>query len=432
MAQRAQTIFGELTVRTLTTIAFVFFTLALCAGGALAGEEYEGDAEAGAQLERQAVRQFQEHQYAEAARLFERAWDAYQHPRYQYNIGQCYRRAGRWDEAIAAYNRRLELQPAPLSSIYAHIGYCQLQARRRDEANEAFRRYLELEPQGDMAAQVRRALEIGRWPEEERRPPEAVQAAREIHARAEQLCRDGEFLQAAEAYMEGYQQHGQIHELLLDAGICYMWATRTQQAIEALNRYIETPGFDTAAIAHLAECRITEGDLPAARDTYQRYLDQDPDGQFARQARHVIRFVNNLDPMPTRANVAQAKEHIARAFQHVEAGRYPQAQREFEASYEIVPAPTVSFNIGLCHYYRRQYDEALTWLLRYMERWGDEGEEASVHIDIARCLVELNRDEEAMQHIHAYRQRADAAELPREQYFRDQATELENRCKEDD
>jgi tetratricopeptide (TPR) repeat protein len=406
--------------------------LALVLSAGAAASEFEGDEEAGTRLERQAVRQFQEHQYAAAARLFEQAWDAYQHPRYRFNAGQCYRRAERWDEAIAAYNRRLELEPAPPNYIHAHIGYCHLRARRRQQANEALRRYLELEPEGDMAPQVRRALETGQWPEEERRPPDAVQAARGIHERAEQLCRDGEFLQAAEAYMEGHQQHSQIHELLLDAGICYMWANRTEQAIEALTQYLETPGADPAAIAHLGECRITEGNLPAARDTYQRYLDQDPDGQFARQARHVIRFVNDLDPMPTRANVAQAKEHIARAFEHVEAERYRQAQREFEAAYEIIPVPSASYNIAQCLSCRRQYDEALTRFLQYVQRWGDEGEEASAHIDIARCLVELNRDEEAMQHIHVYRQRADAAELPREQFFRDQATEIENQCKEDD
>lgn len=398
---------------------------------AVAGEEYPGDSEQGTQLERQAVAQFQEHQYVAAARLFEQAWQAYQHPRYQYNVGQCYRHAQRWDEAVAAYDRRLDLEPAPSNYIYAHVGYCHLQARRREEADQAFRRYLELEPNGDVAVQVRHALETGHWPEEERRPPEAVQAAREIHDRARQLSDAGEFQQAAEAYMEGYGQHTQIHELLLDSGICYMWARRTEQAIEALTQYLETPGADTAAIAHLAECHIAEGDLPAARNVYQRYLDQDPNGQFAQEARQVVRFISRLNPMPTRANLAEAKEHIARANEHALAGRYNQAQREYEAAYEIVPVPSARYNIGLCHSHRRQYDEALTLFLQYIEQAGDEGANASVHVDVAQCLAELNRDEDAMHHIRAYRARADAAELPREQYFRDQATAVEEQCKDD-
>ena len=394
---------------------------------------YAGNREEGAQLERQAVSAFQEHQYAEAARLFEQAWQAYQHPRYQFNIGQCYRHAQSWPQAVEAYQRRLDLEPAPPNYIYAHLGYCLLQAGQREEANAALRRYLELEPEGDLAEQVQQAVDTGRWPADAgRRPPEAVEAARAVHDRAQQLADQGQFQQAAEAFMEGYRQHNQIHELLLNAGLCSMWAGRTAQAVEAFTQYLETPGADMAALAHLAECRLTEGDLPAARETYQRYLQRDPDGQFARQARQVILFIERLDPMPTRANVAEAKEHIARANDHALAGRYRQAQREYEAAYEIIPVSTVRYNIGLCHYHRGQHEEALTLFLQYIEQEGDEGREASVHVDAARCLADLNRNEEAMQHIRAYRARADAAELPREQYFRDQATQVENQCKEDD
>ena len=424
-------------MRALTTIAFALFTLASLIGSARAGEpsggseQYEGDAEAGRALERQGVAAFQEHQYAEAARLFEQAWDVYQHPRYQYNVGQCYRHARRWAEAVAAYRRRLELEPPPRNYINAHIGYCLLQLRNREEANEAFRRYLELDPDGDVAPQVRQAIETGSWPEGEgRRAPEIVQQSRQVHERARQLSDAGEFEQAAEAYMEGYRQFSQVHELLLNAGLCYMWARRTEQAIETFTQYLQTPGADTAAIAHLAECRLAEGDLPGGRDTYQRYLQQDPDGEFAQEARQVIRFISRLDPMPTRANLAEAKEHIARGNEHVHAGRYRRAQREYEAAYEIIPLASARYNIGLCHFRRRQYDEALTYLLRYMEERGDEGNYASVHVDVAACFANLNRDEEAMQHIRAYRARADAAELPREQYYRDWATEIEEQTKD--
>jgi tetratricopeptide (TPR) repeat protein len=409
---------------------------AMAWGGEESGEAeptYPGNREEGTTLERQAVAQFQEHQYAAAARLFEQAWTAYQHPRYQFNIGQCYRHAQQWPQAVAAYRRRLELDPAPPNYIHAHLGYCLLQARQREEANAALRRYLELEPEGDLAEQVQRAIDSGRWPADaDRRPPEAVEAARAVHDRAQQLADQGQFQQAAEAFMEGYRQHGQIHELLLNAGLCYMWAHRNEQAIEALTQYIETPGADMGAIAHLAECRLADGDLPAARDLYRRYLQRDPDGEFVQQARRVIRFIDHLDPIPTRANMLEAKAHTERAEAHVTAGRYAQAQREFEAAYAIIPAPTTRFNIALCHYCARRYEQALTMLLQYMEEMGDEGREASVHIDIARCLADMNRDEEAMQHINAYRARADAAELPREQYFREQATAIENQCKEDD
>ncbi len=422
------------------TWGLVLAAITLCAGRAVAldteeegaaAATYPGNAEEGTQLERQAVQQFQEHQYAEAARLFERAWETYQHPRYQYNIGQCYRHAQRWDDAVAAYQRRLEIEPAPRNYIYAHIGSCHLQARRRQEANQAFRRYIELEPNGDMAPQVRQALEAGSWPEEERRSPEIVQQARQVHDRARQLSDAGEFEQAAEAYLEGYRQFSQVHELLLNAGLCYTWARRNEQAIEAFTQYLQTPGADPAAIAHLAECHMAEGDLPVARDTYQRYLQQDPDGELAQQARQVIRFISRLNPMPTRANLEEAKEHITRANEHAEAGRYRRAQRELEAAYEIIPVPSVRYNIGACYFSRGEYEEALPYFLQYIQQVGDEGVYASTHVDAAACLAELNRNEEAMEHIRAYRARADAAELPREQYHRDRATAIENQCKED-
>jgi tetratricopeptide (TPR) repeat protein len=422
------------------TWCLLLVAMALCVGQATAldteQEEaapatYPGNAEEGVRLEREAVRQFQEHQYVEAARLFVRAWDAYQHPRYQYNVGQCYRHAERWDQAIAAYERRLELQPAPLNYIYAHIGYCHLQAHRHDEANRAFRRYLELEPEGDVATQVRQALEAGAWPDE-RRSPEIVQQARQVHDRARQLTDEDEFEQAAEVYLEGYQQFSQVHELLLNAGLCYMWARNNERAIEVFGQYLQTPGADTAAIAHLAECHMAQGDLPLARDTYQRYLQRDPDGEMAQQARQVIRFISRLDPMPTRADLEEAKQHVTRGNEHMRAGRYRRAQREYQAAYDIIPASSMHFNIGACLFHRGEYDEAVTYFLQYIERVGDEGSYASAHVNAAACLANLNRDEDAMQHIRAYRARADAAELPREQHYRDWATAIENQCKEDD
>ncbi|MBN1918322.1 MAG: tetratricopeptide repeat protein [Verrucomicrobia bacterium] len=420
---------------TAAVLAVVF----CLAGMAWCGEEtggseptYPGNLEEGTALERQAVGAFQEHQYAEAARLFEQAWEAYQHPRYQFNIGQCYRHAQQWANAVEAYQRRLDLEPAPPSYIYAHLGRCLLEARQREEANAALRRYLELEPEGDMATQVQQALDTGIWPEDtDRRPPEAVQAARAVHDRAQQLADQGEFEEAAEAFMEGYRQHNQIHELLLNAGLCYLWANRLEQGIEALTQYIETPGADMGALAHLAEARMDEGDLPAARDLYQRYLQRDPDGQFVQQARRVIRFIDHLDPVPTRANIADAKEHVQRAHTHAQARRYRQALQEYETAFAVIPSPTTRYNIGVCHHRMGQPEEALAMFLQYIEQMGDEGSDASVHLNAAQCLADLGRNDDAMEHINAYRRRADAAELPQEQRERDWATEIEEQCKND-
>lgn len=393
---------------------------------------YPGNQEEGTQLERRAVRAFQERRYAEAARLFGQAWEAYQHPRYQYNLGQCSRHAERWLQAVAAYRRRLELQPPPLNFIHAHIGYCLLRAGRREEANQALRRYLELEPSGDVAPQVRQALESGRWPEDAGpRPAQTVEAARRIHERADQLCEQAQFRQAAEAYMEGYRQHNTIHEFLMNASLCYLWARQVDQATETINQYLRTPSPDPEAYAILADCRETEGDLAAVLEAYRRYLQLAPDGDRALIARRVVGSLSRFDEMPTRQQATEAKQHLNRANQHAQAGRHNQAIRAYLDAWAGWPTPTIRFNLGLCYYHTRRYDEALTALTAYMEQMGDEGNYASVHLDIADVLVALDRNDEAMQHIRTFRRRAEAADLPREDHFLSRSREIEEACKED-
>ena len=62
---------------------------------------------------------------------------------------------------------------------------------------------------------------------------------------------------------------------------------------------------------------------------------------------------------------------------------------------------------------------------------GDEGEYASVHLDIAEVLVALDRNDEAMRHIRTFRRRAEAAELPREAHYRSWTNEVDQQCKSD-
>jgi tetratricopeptide (TPR) repeat protein len=417
----------------------VVVAAASCAGLAPAGEPdegtpptYQGDAEAGRALERQGMAAYQEGRYVEAAELYQRAWDTYQDPRYRYNVGQCFRAARRWAEAVTAYQERLELEPAPRTFIYAHIGRCLLELGRREEANQAFQRYLELDPNGDDAPQVRQAVETGHWPEDaEHRPAQAVEAAQQVHERAGQLVEQGQYQQAAEAYMEGYRQHNQMHELLLNAALCYLWAGQNEQATEALNQYVETPGAEPEAHVHLADCLMTQGALAEALQEYERYIELDPEGNLAEQTRRTVRWMRRLNPLPAQANLAEAKRLWLRGTEHARAGRVRAALQDFRSVYEIIPDPTIHYNIGECLRAQHQWEEALACYEDYIERMGDEGNRASVHIAAAECLIGLNRTDEAMEHINAFRARADAGELPDEESNREWAAELELRCKSD-
>jgi tetratricopeptide (TPR) repeat protein len=394
---------------------------------------YPGDPEEGTQLERRAVRAFQEHNYVEAARLFLEAWDAYQHPRYQFNVGQCCRHAGRWQQAVTAYRQRLELEPPPPNYIHAHIGYCLLRAGQREEANQAFSRYLELEPDGDMAPQVRRAMETGQWPEGgDRRPAAMVEAARRVHERAGQLVDQAQYREAAEAYVEGYRQCGEVHELLMNAAQCYLWAGQVEQAIETINRYLETPSPDPEGYAILADIREAEGDLGAVLAAYRRYLELAPDGNRALMAQGIVRHLSRLDPMPTRQQAAVAKQHFYRAHELFGARRYNDALREYLQAWEGWPTPIIRYDIGVCYYYTNRLEEALGCFTEYVQVMGDEGRQASTHLDIAQVLADMGRNEEAMRHIRAYRRRAEVADLPDEEEALERSRRIEDRCKEDD
>lgn len=417
--------------------------LVLCAGGSQAYEpsegeieasppEYAGDEAAARPIVGQAHLAYQERRYVEAARLYERAYETHQHPRSIYNVGQCYRAAGRWQEAVAAYRQRLDLEPAPYTFIHTHIGTCLLELNQREQANEAFRRYLELDPNGDCAAQARQAIETGEWPEDQdRRPAETVEQAREVHTRAERLCEEGEFREAAEAYLEGYERFSNVHELLLNAAVCFGYAGEEEAAIEHLRAYLQTPGAEPDAHAYLGNHLMTECLLAEALQEYERYLELDPQGGLAEQTRRTVRWIRRLNPMPTRANLIEAKRLWERGSGHARAGRVRAALRDYESAYQIIPDPTLHYNIGECHRTRERWADALVCYQDYIERMGDLGARAQVHLMAAACLIGLNRTDDAMEHIRAYRARADADELPGEEADREWAVELEEQCKSD-
>jgi tetratricopeptide (TPR) repeat protein len=70
----------------------------------------------------------------------------------QYQRGTAAYRARRYDEAIAAFNRAFELDPAPI--LIFNIGQAQFKKGERAQALASYRRYLELEPTSTNRAQV--------------------------------------------------------------------------------------------------------------------------------------------------------------------------------------------------------------------------------------------------------------------------------------
>lgn len=421
----------------------VLIALALWPGGASAGEAaedasptYEGDAEAGRALERQGMAAYQERRYVEAAGLYQRAWDAYQHPRYQYNVGQCNRAAERWEPALAAYRRRLQLQPAPYNFIHTHIGQCLLGLNRREEANQALRRYLELEPNGHYAGQARRALETGQWPtDEEQRDPETVRGAQAVYDRADALVERERFREAAEVSLQGYEQYPRVHELLYNAAICYLDGQLWAEAGRTFQRFLQTPGADHDAWVFLAEAQYEQFQFNDAVQSYERYLELEPTGTYADQARDFILAIIPPSGGTTRGRppTQEAIENFEQAFTEgqrlFDEGEYERARRAFELAAMAVPTDrNVNFNIGRCDEELNNWRGARVSYETFLQA-GDQGSAAVVHLFLARVFLRLNQRGEASRHIRAYVDRARAEELPNEVADVDWASELLQECR---
>jgi len=431
--------------RCIGCFAFLV-AVAFCAPASLAGESdhdessatdeptYRGDSEAAYSIYAQGIEAYEAANYAEAARLLEQAFQLYEEPIFIFNVGQCHRMGRRHAEALAAFERYLEICPPSVLDNRVHVmmGECLLYLDRRQEANEAYRRYLQAEEGGEHAAEAREAIETGQPPPDpERRDPETVRAARDVFDRAEELYDQRQYREAAALFIQGYEQHPNVHELLFNAGLAYCDAQAWDDAIATFRRYLETPDPLPEAWARLAEAITAQGNLAAALEAYERYLELDADGQFAEQARQVVRFLRRLERIPSREELAQAKQINNRAREHFNAGRYNAAIRDYLEASEGLPTPTIRYNLGACFYNLRRYDDALRCFTEYMEIVGDHGKEASVHLDMARCLIDLNRRDEAREHVFTYRERADEEELPNEDTERRRSSELELECKRD-
>ncbi|MBN1918321.1 MAG: tetratricopeptide repeat protein [Verrucomicrobia bacterium] len=399
---------------------------------------YRGSEEEGMPLFQQAAREYEAHNYAEAARLLEQAYAAHEHPLLAYNLGQAHRNAENYEAALTAYRNYIQLCPRDelVNRVYVLIGECLLQLDRRQEANEAFQHYLDLEHDGEYAAQAQRALESGETPSaQDRRDPQAVEQAREICDRAAALWEQEQFQQAAEVFLRGYERMPEMHEFLYDAGLCYLDAQAWNDASRTLRRYVETPGAAHDAWAFLGECYGEMFDFGEAVEAYERYLELEPRGEYAQEARD---FVNDTMPFPSETGVRRetgatpgeferAEVHFNAGREHFDAGRFQEAIGAFESAFEIVPSRALVYNIGLCLSRLGQWQEALTRFEQFLER-DDQGMAVIAHLEAAECLIELRRPQDAVRHLDQFATRAQESDLDNEETHTARAEQLRRRA----
>jgi len=395
------------------------------------------DSEEATRLFGEAEEHYLAHRYEEALGLLEQAFELDEHPLLIYNIGQSHRHLDNFEPALAAYRQYLELCPREelMTEVYALIGECLICLGRREEANEAFQRYLDLENDGEQADQVRRAVETGEAPtEQERRDPDTVRQAQELHDRAEALLDQDQYEQAALLFIQGYERMPDIHELLFNAGLCYLDGSMMDEGMRTLARYVQTPDADPLALYFLGEVYAEQCDFSSAIEAFERYLETAPDGEWRQEARA---FINELYPAEgdaareetgaTPEEMTRARALSNRAWDDFEAERYAEALQAFEGAYEIVQARTLICNMAGVLVAMERREEAVRRYEEFLEG-GDEGEDASVHVEMAECLIEMNRIDEARRHIDAYMERARASDLPDEDAYMDWARNLQRQC----
>jgi tetratricopeptide (TPR) repeat protein len=159
-------------------------------------------------------------EFTKSAQLAQESGQPYAAARTYSNIGIEYRRLGRLPEAIAAYDRALEIEPR-LVGARNNRGYALLVSGRVAEAEADFRRTIELEPMFPMA-------------------------------------------------------HSNL-------GLLYLMRGDLPAAEAALRESLRISPRDPETLARLGDVAASKGDRLAAQEMYRRALDLGPDNQRARQ-----------------------------------------------------------------------------------------------------------------------------------------------------
>ncbi len=402
----------------VTVLAVLLLTAAHAAATGI-----EGDPEAARPINDRAVQAYGAGNYAEAARLFEQAYEAYHHPQFLYNAGQSYRRAGSYVEAVGAYSRHLleagsaGLQPD--TTAYIHMGECMLRQNRRAEANQFFERYLREEEARsgrtdipEDAEVARRAIATGQFPsEQDRRDPDQLRQAQALFDRARAVG-SGDVARAAEMYMDGWRRY-QMPEFLWNAAFYYQFADNLEQAAARFREYLQTPGADPEGYFALGMVLVSLGQSDEARQALERYLQLRPRGQNVRGAREQLRLLTEGSG-PSADDVRRAREAFATGQRLYRAGQFQQALPHFTTAYQLTHDRAAHFNIAMCCQELHNWQEAANQWDAYA-RAGDQGGDAVTHLFAARAMLEVGNTSGARQHVQAFLRLADQHELPAEQ-----------------
>jgi tetratricopeptide (TPR) repeat protein len=100
-----------------------------------------------------------------------------------------------------------------------------------------------------------------------------------------------------------------------------------------------------------------------------------------------------LPAMPAAADdTGDARAHYARGTKLYDLGRYGEAAKEYEATYELKDDPAILFNIGQAYRLGHNYPDAIRAYKSYLRRAPDSPQRASIEGYLADMQAALDRD----------------------------------------
>jgi tetratricopeptide (TPR) repeat protein len=385
----------------ITTLA-----LALCARAATASE-YEGDPEAARPINERAVQAYQAGSFADAARLFQEAYQAYSHPEFLYNRAQSERRAGRFRDALATYQNYVTLSDEPTPNVYLHMGDCMLGLNRPPLAANYYHRYLENEMFGTGAARARLALATDTPCSGH--DEATVQQVQQAYEEALETYRTNTPAAAQALIQSADRLH--VPELLYNAAGMYQLDQMWAQAAQTFRRYVAAGHPRLDAWVDLASCLLMQNDNAGAREAAERYLQLAPNGDAAQDARDIISAAGGGAHAPSAGDRARAAEITREAERLYRAGELRQAIAQYRAANAIVPSRANLFNICMCYTADEDWPNAALQWEEYL-RGGDQGNDAVGHVFAAQAYYMSHNLDLAGQHVQAYVRMAEQHDLP--------------------
>jgi tetratricopeptide (TPR) repeat protein len=221
--------------------------------------------------------------------------------------------AGKYEEALAAFERAYELNP--LAATRYNVAACLDKLGMRYSAIESYKGYLAMAPDAKDAAKV--TARIGKLTAEAATNPITLggyPGGREWMTRGNQLIREGRFDEAVAAFEEGFRTYPDA-KFILNKASALLDGGRYAEADMAYGRYLADPN--------------------AARADEARAAQQRARAQMGGHEATLAR----MEKMPA---------EYAKGVELHDKGRYAEALEAFNRAYELDPRPEIRYNQATC------------------------------------------------------------------------------------